>query len=121
MDREDLARELNVQPWDVDDWLLWGCPAQKVRNQWEFDLDQVRSWLRTQRIRIKRTKNQSSPIPPPFDSRWLGKRCPVCIERGFPGEQAGLLYTDGEIFEGAWHLRRTGVPCGHSTDWNDRD
>ena len=52
MNRDELAKELDVQPWYVDDWLLWGCPAIKIRTQWQFDIEQVRSWL-------KNRKNQS--------------------------------------------------------------
>jgi hypothetical protein len=114
MNREDLAKELNVPPWEVDDWLLQGCPAVKIRIQWEFDLQEVRGWLKRKKIRIKRMKPRAISSRPPFDRRWFGKRCPICADRGFCGEHAGRLYSFGEIFEGRWHLRRTGIPCGHS-------
>ncbi|MGQ9695956.1 MAG: hypothetical protein ACUVWV_14560 [Thermodesulfobacteriota bacterium] len=112
MSRKELAKELGVTPWTIDDWLLKGCPAIKIRSQWEFDLDQVKNWLKTEKIRIRRVK----PLPsfPFFNERWLGKRCPLCIDRGFPGEKAGLLYNFGEVLGGRWQLRRTGIPCGHS-------
>lgn len=112
MSRKELAKELGVTPWTIDDWLLKGCPAIKIRSQWEFDLDQVKNWLKTEKIRIRRVK----PLPsfPHFNERWLGKRCPLCIDRGFPGEKAGLLYNFGEVLGGRWQLRRTGIPCGHS-------
>ena len=64
MNRKELAEELNVRPWDVDDWLLWGCPAEKFRTQWEFDIEQVKIWLRTEKIRIKRIKAGRLPIRP---------------------------------------------------------
>jgi len=64
MNRKELAEELNVRPWDVDDWLLWGCPAEKFRTQWEFDIEQVKIWLRTEKIRIKRIKAGRFPIRP---------------------------------------------------------
>jgi hypothetical protein len=121
MDRNELAKELNVWPWDVDDWLLGGCPAQKIRTEWEFNLEQIRAWLRAEKIRIKRIKPQPAPSPPLLDQRWFGRRCPICADRGFPGEKAGLLYTDGELVEGTWHLRRTGVPCGHSANLKYRE
>ena len=118
MDRNDLAKELNVKPWDIDRWLLLGCPTKKIRTVWEFDLERVKSWLKIERIKIKRLRPHRLPARPLFDQRWFGKRCPICWERGFPGEKAGRLYTFGEIFEGAWHLRRTGIPCGHSANLN---
>jgi hypothetical protein len=113
MNREELAKELGVTPWTIDEWLLKGCPAIKIRTQWEFDLDQVKNWLKTEKIRIRKVK-QPPPSPPPFNERWLGKRCPLCIDRGFSGEKAGLLYNFGEVLSGRWQLRRTGIPCGHS-------
>jgi hypothetical protein len=42
MTRNELAKELKVWPWDVDDWPLWGCPAKKIRSEWEFDLEKVK-------------------------------------------------------------------------------
>jgi hypothetical protein len=118
MNRDELAKELDVQPWYLDDWLLWGCPAIKIRTQWQFDIEQITSWLKTQRIRVKRMTPHHLPARPLFDQRWLGKRCPICTDRGFPGEKAGRLYVLGEIFEGQWHLRKTGFPCGHSQNLN---
>ena len=114
MNRNDLAKELGVSPWDVDDWLLLGCPAKKHRTAWEFDIEQVRIWLKTERIRVRRNKPSHRPTRFPLDQRWFGGRCPICADRGFPGEKAGRLYTLGEVLEGEWHLSRTGVPCGHS-------
>ncbi len=116
MNRNDLAKEFNVWPWVVDDWLLWGCPARKVRREWDFDLDAVKAWLKHEKIRLRRAHPKRAPGAPGFDRRWYGKRCPVCMDRGFPGQGAGRLYTFGEIFEGEWHLRRTGLPCGHSAN-----
>jgi hypothetical protein len=114
MTREQIAEEMNVEPWDVDDWLLLGCPAKKIRTQWEFELLQVKSWLKTEKIKIKRKRSNHLPKRPPFDQRWFGKRCPICADRGFAGEKAGRLYNLGEVLEGQWHIRRTGIPCGHS-------
>lgn len=114
MSREELAQELGVTPWTIDDWLLRGCPAIKIRTQWEFNLDEVKNWLKTEKIRIRKKRPiflQSGSI---FSERWLEKRCPLCIARGFAGEKAGLLYNFGEVIAGRWHLRRTGIPCGHS-------
>ena len=117
MNRNELAKELNVWPWDIDDWLLWGCPAKKFRTGWEFDLEKVQFWLENEKMRIKRITPQpssSGPTRPMFDPRWFKGRCPICIDRGFPAEKAGKVYTLGEVFDGEWHLRRTGIPCGHS-------
>ena len=114
MNRNDLAKELGVSPWEVDDWLLLGCPAKKHRTGWEFNMEEVKVWLRTERIRIGRIKLNHSSARSPLDQRWFGGRCPICTDRGFPGEEAGRLYTLGEVLEGEWHLRRTGIPCGHS-------
>ena len=118
MTRNELAKELNVWPWDVDDWLLWGCPVRKIRSEWDFDPDQVKFWLKSEKIRIRPMRRRRLPIEPSGDQRWLEKRCPVCADRGFPGEKAGRLYTLGEVLEGEWHLRRTGIPCGHSANVN---
>ena len=114
MNRNELAKEFDVWPWDVDDWLLWGCPAQKIRTDWDFDLEKVKIWLETQKIKVRRIKPRPLLTRPLFDQRWFGGRCPICIDRGFPGEKAGMVYTLGEVSEGEWHLRRTGIPCGHS-------
>lgn len=120
MNRNELASELNVRPWDVDDWLLWGCPAKKFRVEWEFDPEKVRVWLKAEKIRIAGIRPQHPPKRPKADRRWFKDRCPVCIDRGFPGEKAGRVYTLGEISEGEWHLRRTGIPCGHSAYLNPK-
>ena len=120
MNRNELAKELNVWPWDVDDWLLQGCPARKLANAWEFTLERVEIWLETEEIKIKRIRPQHPPERPMFDQRWLRGRCPICIDRGFPGERAGRVYTLGEVSEGEWHLRRTGIPCGHSAYLNHK-
>lgn len=115
MNREELAAELNVSPWDIDDWLLWGCPAEKFLSQWIFNIRTVEGWLKTNRIRIRRT---AKPMPkePGAGDDWLSRRCPKCREKGFPGEQAGLLCTDKEIVMGRWRFRRVGYPCGHSME-----
>ncbi len=118
MDRTELAKEFNVWPWDVDDWLLWGCPARKLRTSWEFDAEQVRMWLKSQGIKVRHIRPHAFPVRRRLDTRWLGSRCPICMDRGFLAEEAGRLYTFGEIFEGEWHLRRTGIPCGHSANLN---
>lgn len=118
MDRVELAKEFNVWPWDVDDWLLWGCPARKIRTSWDFDPIQVSIWLKSEKIKIRRIHPLPKPARRLFDRRWFGSRCPICTDRGFVSEKAGRLYTFGEIFEGEWHLRRTGVPCGHSANLN---
>jgi hypothetical protein len=114
MNRNELAKELNVWPWDLDDWLLWGCPAKKLGRGWEFDVEKVKIWLQTAKIKIRKMKPRHSPQMSIFDQRWFRGRCPICIDRGFPGEKAGKVYTLGEVSEGEWHLRRTGFPCGHS-------
>ena len=114
MNRKELAKEFDVWPWDVDDWLLWGCPAKKIRTDWDFEFEKVKIWLGTQKIKIKRIKPHHLSKRPLFDRRWFGGRCPICIDRGFPGEKAGMVYTLGEVSEGEWHLRRTAIPCGHS-------
>jgi hypothetical protein len=114
MNRNDLAKELGVWPWEVDDWLLLGCPAKKHRTTWEFSIEEVKIWLRTEGIRIRRIKPNQFSRRSSLDHRWFGGRCPICADRGFPGEKAGRLYTLGEVLEGEWHLRRTGIPCGHS-------
>ena len=118
MNRDELAKEFSVWPWDVDDWLLWGCPAKKLRSKWEFDLEKVKIWLQTKKIKIKQMKPRHSPTKPTFDQRWFRGRCPICIDRGFPGRKAGRVYTLGEVSEGEWQLRRTGIPCGHSAYLN---
>ncbi len=119
MNREELAKELNVWPWDVDDWLLLGCPAKKIGTGWEFDLEKVKVWLEIKKIKIKRIKPQHPSTRPVFDQRWFKGRCPICIDRGIPEERAGRLYTLGEVLEGEWHFRRAGIPCGHSIYLND--
>jgi hypothetical protein len=115
MNRDELATALNVWPGDVDDWLLGGCPAKKFRTAWEFDLEKVKIWLESKKIKIKRIRPQHSSTKPTFDQRWFKARCPICMDRGFLGEKAGKVYTLGEVLEGGeWHLRRSGIPCGHS-------
>jgi hypothetical protein len=121
MNRSELAKALNVWPWDIDDWLLLGCPAKKIRNSWEFDLEKVEIWLETEEIKIKRIRSQHLREKHIFDQRWFGDRCPMCIDRGFPGGKAGRLYTLGEVSEEEWHLRRTGIPCGHSSYLNAKN
>jgi hypothetical protein len=118
MNRNELAQEFNVRPWDVDDWLLWGCPAKKIRREWEFNVEKVKTWLETEKIKIKPRRPQNLPSKPIFDCRWFTSRCPVCTDRGFLGEKAGRVYTLGEVSEGGWNLRRTGIPCGHSAYLN---
>ena len=120
MNRDELAKEFKVWPWDVDDWLLCGCPAEKIRSEWEFDREKVKIWLETKKIKKGRIRPQPSPPRSTFNQRWFRGRCPICIDRGFPGEKAGRVYTLGEISEGEWHLRRTGIPCGHSAYLNDK-
>ena len=118
MNRNELAKELDVWPWEVDDWLLLGCPAKKNRTVWDFDLWKVNIWLETEKIKIKRVEHHHLPTKPLFDQRWFGERCPVCIDRGIPREKAGRVYTLGEVTDGKWHIRRTGIPCGHSAYLN---
>ena len=62
MNRNELAKELNVWPWDVDDWLLLGCPAKKLGTQWEFSMEKVRIWLKDERIKIKLIKSKRAPL-----------------------------------------------------------
>jgi len=114
VNRNELAKELSVWPWVVDHWLLLGCPAKRDRIVWGFNIDQVRNWLKAEKIRIKPIKPDHSLKRSRLDIRWFGGRCPICIDRGFSGTKAGRLYTLGEVTEGKWHLRRTGIPCGHS-------
>ena len=118
MNRKELATELHVSPSEVDDWLLLGCPAKKNRTVWEFDLGKVNIWLETEKIRIKQIKPHHLPTKPLFDQRWFGEHCPICNDRGILGEKAGRVYTFGEVTEGKWHIRRTGIPCGHSAYLN---
>ena len=118
MKREELAEALNVWPWDVDDWLLWGCPAEKIRSQWEFNLKKVKIWIKEEKIKIRRRRLLHRYQRREFDRRWLRDRCPICIDRGFAGEKAGRVYTLGEVLEGEWHLRRAAIPCGHSAFLN---
>ncbi len=120
MNRNELAKELNVWPWNVDDWLLWGCPAKKFRTAWEFDLAKVKIWLETENIKIKRSRPRQLPTRSLSEGRWFEERCPICNVRGYAGEEAGKLYTFGKIVEGEWHLRRAGIPCGHSRDISSR-
>jgi hypothetical protein len=49
--KNKLAKELNVWPWKVDDGLLWGCPAKKIRSEWIFDLEKMKNWLATGKIK----------------------------------------------------------------------
>ena len=113
MNRNDLATELRVWPWDVDNWLLWGCPGKKFGRVWEFDIDKVKKWLRTDKIKIKGIKSGHLSERGSFGDRWLGNRCPECIEKGFAEEEAGRLYTIPGIVGGECYLRRSGFPCGH--------
>jgi len=115
MNRNELAEELNVSPWDIDDWLLWGCPAEKFLSQWNYNLQAVERWLKKNKIKIKKVV-QPLPKEAKADHNWLTQRCPQCREKGFPGEQAGLLCTYGEIVMGRWRFRRVGYPCGHSME-----
>ena len=115
MNRTEIARELHVEPWDVDDWLVRGCPAEKLLSQWIFDLYAVKRWLKDNRIRIK-TNGKSRTKRTRLDMGWLNNRCPKCMEKGFQGEKAGLLVTLGEIVMGRWYWRRVGYPCGHSQE-----
>ena len=118
MNRNELAKELSVPPWDIDDWLLMGCPAKKIRMNWEFNIEHVKIWLKTEKIKMKPIKPQHLPVKSGFDQRWFGGRCPICTDSGFSGEKAGRLYNIGEILEDEWHLRRVGIPCGHSQNIN---
>jgi hypothetical protein len=113
MNRNELAEELNVYPWDVDDWLLWGCPAEKCLSQWNFNSQSVEKWLKENKVRIKK-RAKSISKEPESGNGWLNQRCPKCMEKGFRGEKAGLLFTFGEIVLGRWYFRRVGYPCGHS-------
>ena len=115
MNRNELAEELSVEPWDIDDWLLWGCPAEKFLSQWNFNVHAVERWLKENKIKMKKAAQPLSRETGSHKS-WLDKRCPKCREKGFAGEQAGLLCTYGEIVMGRWHFRRVGYPCGHSAE-----
>jgi hypothetical protein len=115
MNRKELAEELNVLPWDIDDWLLKGCPAEKFLSQWDFNRRAVERWLKENRIKIRKAA-QPLPKDPRVDLDWLNRRCPQCRKKGFSGEKAGLLCTDKEIVMGRWHFRRVGYPCGHSME-----
>ncbi len=118
MTRNELAKELNVRPWDIDSWLLLGCPAEKFRTAWEFDLKRIKIWIENEKINVRRIPPWPLPIKPIFGQRWLRNHCPICIDRGFQEEEAGRVYTLGEVSGGRWNLRRTGIPCGHSADLN---
>ena len=115
MTRKEIAEQLHVEPWDVDDWLLKGCPAEKLLSQWIFDLQAVQRWLKDNNIRLK-GNGKRRRRKPRSDVAWLDKRCPQCMEKGFFGEEAGLLVTLGEVFRGRWYWRRVGYPCGHSME-----
>ncbi len=115
MNRKELAEELSVAPWDIDDWLLWGCPAEKLLSQWNFNVQAVERWLKENNIKISKAA-QPLPKASRADLHWLNRRCPKCREKGFSGEQAGLLCTDKEIVMGRWRFRRVGYPCGHSME-----
>jgi hypothetical protein len=115
MTRNEIAEELSVEPWDVDDWLLKGCPAEKLLSQWIFDLPAVKRWLKRNKVRIKQTAKPSL-TEPGSNYGWLGRRCPKCMEKGFFGEKAGMLCTMGELVMGRWYWRRVGYPCGHSME-----
>ena len=115
MTRKEIAEQFHVEPWDVDDWLLKGCPAEKLLSQWIFDLQAVERWLKDNHIRPKGDgkRRRKKPLS---DVAWLDKRCPQCMEKGFFGEEAGLLVTLGEVVMGRWYWRRVGYPCGHSME-----
>ena len=115
MTRNEIAEELKVEPWDVDDWLLKGCPAEKLLSRWIFDLDAVERWLKKNKVKIKHTV-KSPPKKLKSNDGWLDRRCPKCMEKGFLGERAGLLCTLGELVMGRWYWRRVGYPCGHSME-----
>ena len=115
MTRNEIAEELKVEPWDVDDWLLKGCPAEKLLSQWIFDVDAVERWLKKNKVKVKHTV-KSSPRKLKSKDGWLNRRCPKCMEKGFLGERAGLLCTLGELVMGRWYWRRVGYPCGHSME-----
>ncbi len=117
MTRNEIAEQLDVEAWDVDDWLLKGCPAEKFLSQWIFDLNAVKRWLKDNKIRIKPTNGKPrAKKKARLDLGWLDRRCPLCREKGFLGEKAGLLVTLGEIVMGKWYWRRVGYPCGHSME-----
>jgi len=115
MNRKELAEELNVNPWDIDDWLLKGCPAEKFLSQWNFNIQAVERWLTENRVKIGRA---DKPVAGEQGTQldWLSRRCPRCRQKGFSGEQAGLLCTDKELVMGRWLFRRVGYPCGHSVE-----
>ena len=115
MNRNELAEELDVYPWDVDDWLLWGCPGEKFLSQWNFNVQSVEKWLKENKIKIKK-RTKSILKERGSENGWMNERCPKCMEKGFIGEKAGLLCTLGEIVMGRWYLRRVGYPCGHSVE-----
>ena len=69
MNRNELAKEFSVWPWDVDDWLLLGCPAKKIGMQWEFNIEKVKFWLRNGKIKIKPVRSHHAPIRPRLDRR----------------------------------------------------
>ena len=115
MNRNEIAEQLNVEPWDVDDWLLKGCPAEKLLSQWIFDIQTVKKWLEEHKVKIRHAA-KSSPKKIKSDDRWLSRRCPKCMEKGFLGDKAGLLCTLGELIMGRWYWRRVGYPCGHSEE-----
>jgi hypothetical protein len=64
MNREELAKELDVRPWDVDDWLLLGYPAARFRPIWEFHVKWVKIWFKAERIIMKRIKPHKPPQLP---------------------------------------------------------
>jgi hypothetical protein len=91
MNRKELGKELDVSACNVDDWLLLGCLSRKIRSKWEFEIEPVKFYLRTNKIAVKRVNLQAFPKKPVFDQRWFGGRCPICAVRWFLGEIAGRL------------------------------
>ncbi len=69
MNRNELAKEFNVWPWDVDDWLLSGCPAKKIGMHWEFNIEKVKIWLRNEKIKIRPIRPHHASIRSRLDRR----------------------------------------------------
>ena len=49
VNRNGVARELDVSLHTIDEWLIAGVPGKKVDGRWKFDLDEVKAWKEARR------------------------------------------------------------------------
>ncbi len=90
MERKEVARELGVWPWNVDEWLLRGCPAKKLITEWDLYLEKVNSWLKNEKVRIKKTNKRN--LRPPYDQGWF--LALYVLTEAFPGQrQEGFIHS----------------------------